>query len=200
MRKTIKVLILVCMMLTGCSSSNTPTQESVPTQPAANSEPTSMAEIVAQEAAVQRAVWQTLPLTNARTGETFTLADFADKTVLVEPMATWCVNCRAQLGNVTTAYNQLNGSDFVFVGISVGENISDADLASYADQQGFPMTFAIATPDMLTELVNSFGRTAITPPSTPHFIIRPDGSFTELFSGSKSADELISLMTAVNEA
>jgi hypothetical protein len=33
--------------------------------------------------------WLTLPLTNARTGETFTLADFAGKTVFVHPMATW---------------------------------------------------------------------------------------------------------------
>ena len=33
--------------------------------------------------------WLTMPLTNARSGETFTLADFAGKTVFVHPMATW---------------------------------------------------------------------------------------------------------------
>jgi hypothetical protein len=33
--------------------------------------------------------WTKLPLTNAHTGETFTLANFAGKTVYIEPMATW---------------------------------------------------------------------------------------------------------------
>jgi hypothetical protein len=30
-----------------------------------------------------------LPIVDVRTGETFTLAEFAGKTVFVEPMATW---------------------------------------------------------------------------------------------------------------
>ena len=33
---------------------------------------------------------------DARTGQTFTLADLQGKTVYVEPMATWCTNCRQQ--------------------------------------------------------------------------------------------------------
>ena len=41
------------------------------------------------------------------TDQTFTLADFAGKTVYVEPMATWCTNCRQQLGNVTEAKAEL---------------------------------------------------------------------------------------------
>ena len=55
----------------------------------------------------QETSWQDLPLTNAQTGETFSLADFAGQTVYVEPMATWCANCRQQLGNVNEAKMQL---------------------------------------------------------------------------------------------
>ena len=51
-----------------------------------------------QAAAINLPTWQTLPLTNARTGETFTFADFAGKTVFVEPMATWCTNVTTQVG------------------------------------------------------------------------------------------------------
>ena len=34
--------------------------------------------------------WQTSILSDARTGQSFTLADFTGKTVFVDPMATWC--------------------------------------------------------------------------------------------------------------
>ena len=58
--------------------------------------------------AAERASWQQLPLVDARTGESFTLADFAGKTVYVEPMATWCTNCRQQLRTVRDIYTQLD--------------------------------------------------------------------------------------------
>jgi hypothetical protein len=40
-------------------------------------------------AGVNPGEWYNLPLTNARTGATFKLADFAGKTVFVKPMAIW---------------------------------------------------------------------------------------------------------------
>jgi len=150
----------------------------------------------AAEPAVERPAWQQLPLTNARTGETFTLADFADKTVFVEPMATWCTNCRQQLNNVRAARGQLNSDDVVFVALSVETNISAEQLAQYADNADFPWLFAVATPDLLNELVANFGRTITNPPSTPHFIIRGDGSTTDLVTGIESPDQLISQISA----
>lgn len=140
------------------------------------------------------AAWQTLPLTNARTGETFTLGDFSGQTVLIEPMATWCSNCRQQLLNVQQAQALLGEGDVVFVALSVETNISDAELASYADGQGFDWTFAVMSPEILQELANSFGRTVANPPSTPHFVIRPDGAVTELFTGIQSPEEIVSLI------
>ena len=142
------------------------------------------------------AAWQQLVLTNARTGETFTFADFAGKTVFVEPMATWCSNCRQQLGNVSTAKAQLNSDEVVFVALSVETNISDADLAQYADAAGFDWLFAVATPELLQALVGTFDRTITNPPSTPHFIIRPDGSTTALVTGIESPELLIEAINA----
>lgn len=135
--------------------------------------------------------WQALPLVNARTGESFTLADFAGKTVFVEPMATWCTNCRQQMFNIQAARPSLN-DDVVFIGLSVETNISDADLATYADGFGFDWLFAVMTPEMLQALNNTFGRTIANPPSTPHFIINPDNTHTELITGTESPDEIIS--------
>lgn len=142
------------------------------------------------------AAWQQLVLTNARTGETFTFADFAGKTVFVEPMATWCSNCRQQLGNVSAAKAQLNSDEVVFVALSVETNISDAELAQYADAAGFDWLFAVATPELLQALVGTFDRTITNPPSTPHFIIRPDGSTTALVTGIEPPELLIEAINA----
>lgn len=135
--------------------------------------------------------WQQLPLTDAVTGATFTLGDFAGRTVFVEPMATWCTNCRQQLRNVQSAQAQLDAEDAVFVALSVETNLSAADLQRYAADNGFNWTFAVATPELLQALVEQFGRTITNPPSTPHFIIRSDGSTTELATGVKSPDEIL---------
>jgi hypothetical protein len=54
--------------------------------PAASVAPTLSAS---NDAGAASAGWQSIPLRNARTGETFTFADFAGRTVYVHPMARW---------------------------------------------------------------------------------------------------------------
>ena len=134
--------------------------------------------------------WQTVALTNARTGESFTLADLNGQTVFVEPMATWCSNCRKQLQNVGDARATV-GDDAVFIALSLETNIDDAKLAEYAEQQGFDWTFAVMSEEILQLLADEFGRTIANAPSTPHFVIRPDGSFTELVTGIESPEEIV---------
>ncbi len=144
--------------------------------------------------------WKTIALTDVRSGETFTLADFAGKTVFVEPMATWCTNCRRQLGNVSQAKAQLGDSeDVVFVSLSVETNIGNGDLANYTEETGFDWAFAVATPEMLVSLVETFGQSITNPPSTPHFIIRPDGSTTELTTGFEGPEELLQNLEAASQ-
>jgi thiol-disulfide isomerase/thioredoxin len=144
----------------------------------------------AEETMMDLPAWQTLSLTNARTGETFTLADFAGKTVFVEPMATWCSNCRQQLQTVQSLQGQV-GDDVVFVALSVETTISAAELATYAQNQGFDFHFAVMTPEILQALAAEFGQSIANPPATPHFVINPDGSFTSLSTGIETADELL---------
>lgn len=135
--------------------------------------------------------WQTMALTDARTGETFTLADFAGKTIFVETMATWCPNCRQQLGNVKSAAARANADSVVFVAISVETDLSPATLAQYADDNGFAWTFAVATPEMVQALAETFGQTIANPPATPHFLILPDGSHSDLVTGFESGDQIL---------
>ncbi len=148
--------------------------------------------------------WLTLPLTDAQTGKSFTLADFAGKTIVVEPMATWCSICRAQLRNTTAAIAKLEADkqaeNLVFVALSVETNLTADRLAKYAKDNGFPHVFAIMTQDFLRALVAEFGRAAVTPPSSPGFIIRADGTYTSLETGVQSTDEVLAAIAKEIEA
>lgn len=203
--KVLLFVLLFAAALTGCSPATqaglTPTTVAVVATPAAETAVPALADPVQAVTApaapilAERPTWQTLPLVNARTGETFTFASFAGRTVFVEPMATWCTNCRQQLGNVRSAREQLS-DEVVFVALSVETNISAADLAEYADDNGFDWYFAVLTPELLAELVTTFGRTVSNPPSTPHFVIRADGSATSLATGIKSAEQIVAQLQA----
>lgn len=184
-----------------------PTQESMalPTAPAVAGAPTLVpapagTSIIAEASSYNGPAWATLPLVDARTLTTFTLADFAGKTVFVEPMATWCTNCRAQLPKAEAARAQLDPDKFVFVGLSVAENVDSATLASYVASNGWNFAFAVASEAFTQGIVDTFGRTAVTPPSTPHFIIRPDGTVTDISTGTHTTEELIAQLQAASGA
>lgn len=142
--------------------------------------------------------WQTLELTEVHTGETFTLGDFEGRTVYVEPMATWCPPCREQLGNVAQAREELDTEEeeFVFVALSTEMGMVPEMLTAYADDNGFDFRFAVMTPELLGALVEEFGRAVAVPPGTPHFLIQPDGSATELETGTVEADALVEQLAA----
>ncbi|MGI8475339.1 MAG: TlpA family protein disulfide reductase [Thermomicrobiales bacterium] len=147
-----------------------------------------------------RPAWQTMAMTDVRTGRQFAIGDFRGCTVYVETMANWCGACRHQLGNVAEAEKSLDRDRFVFIAISVETDLSPADLASYAKDAGFDWVFSVGSPAMLKALVDEFGRGAIVPPSTPHVIVAPDGSFGDLHTGYSQPDELVRLMTAASGA
>jgi thiol-disulfide isomerase/thioredoxin len=202
------ISILAFALLTAC----TPTTNQPPTQATQqDSTPTSEsldssapaaapAESDAAQDSANIPAWLSLPVTDARTGATFTLADFAGKTVWVEPMATWCTNCARQLPNVEAARIALDADQYVFVSFSVAENVDNATLAQYADEKGWNWTFAVATEALTQGMVDTFGRTVISPPSTPHFIINPDGSVSDIQTGTPGTDEIIAALQAVSGA
>lgn len=151
-----------------------------------------MVEEAAEAVAYTAPAFANLELVNAQTGETFRLSDFAGKTVYVHAMATWCGNCRASQRSLRdNVVPNVSGDDVVFVSLSVETNIEPADLAVYAQNESFGWTFAVMSNEMLAALSQQFGRTVTVPPSQPHFIIRPDGSVTDLLTGNPAPQAVI---------
>jgi thiol-disulfide isomerase/thioredoxin len=127
------------------------------------------------------APWQKLSISDVA-GTAFALTDFKGKEVYVENFATWCPNCKKQLGNVQKA--AAANPDAVFIAYSVETDLSAEKVAAYAKDNGFTnVRFAVMTPEMLAAMSASLGKDSINPPSTPHFVIGKSGKPGALKNG-----------------
>lgn len=147
--------------------------------------------------------WLTTELTDACSGEVFTLADFAGKTLYVESMATWCGECFAQLSRVQEAFTRIpeaERQDIVLVALSSEIDLPREDLARYAAKTSFPLLFAVMPEAMLKTMAADVGREWAIPPAMPYLTVAPDGTISELHTGGSSADELLALFAAVQES
>lgn len=179
--RRLAILPLAALALAGCvsvSPAATPAAPSVapgatatPATVPASATPTPIAQ-------VERAAWQTATLTDVRTGETFTIADFAGKVVAIEPMAAWCVNCLRQQEAAVKALAALDSEDVVYISLGIDPTELPEDLAAYARERGFDWRFVLADRDLLRQLAGAFGDQVLSPPSTPKILVGRDGTVT----------------------
>lgn len=113
-------------------------------------------------------------LVDVATGEQFTIGQLAaEKPVLLETMAIWCTNCRAQMHNVVAAHNE---ADFHSISLDVDPGEQPDDLAAYAEQEGFDWAFAMADANLIAQLRDRFGTAVAVPPGMPKILFGTDGS------------------------
>ena len=149
-------------------------------------------EMSGDNAMMEMPAWFSVPLTDVRTGNAFTIKDYEGKVVLVETLAMWCSNCLKQQGEVKALHELLGErDDFISIGLDIDPNESDDDLKDYTDSHGFGWVYAIAPADVSRELGNLYGAQFLNPPSTPMLIIDRAGNVHPLPFGIKSADDLL---------
>jgi thiol-disulfide isomerase/thioredoxin len=163
-----------------------------PDQSAAPVDPTVAPTSDAAAAALASRPWATATLTNVTTGEPFTIADLAGRTVFVESMAIWCSNCRAQQARFADALEQLDPDTVAYVVLTVDPGESAEDLARYRKDRGFKGMYAVAGKAVSKALADEFGPNAINPPSVPLVLVTPTGEIT-FSTGGESADEIVKL-------
>lgn len=146
--------------------------------------------VATRAAEPEKPEWFELPFTDARTGDQLTLAGFEGKTVVVEMFATWCTNCRRQLNEVAKFYPDIDEENVVYLALGVDPYDDAAKIARYADNSGYEWLFGMSSRELTTALVAHFGRSLTAVSSIPSFIIRPDGTFTELHLGFENVDAL----------
>lgn len=136
--------------------------------------------------------WFSAALTDARTGETFTIAGFKGKVVLVETMAVWCSNCLKQQAQVKALHEQLGmRDDFVSLGLDIDPNEEAAQLKAFIESNGFDWMYAVAPAEVSAEISSLYGAQFLNPPSTPMLIVDRNGKAHPLPFGIKSAADLL---------
>jgi thiol-disulfide isomerase/thioredoxin len=134
--------------------------------------------------------WATAMLTDVTSGQPFTIADFAGRTVFIESMAIWCTNCRAQQGRFTDALAQLDPDRVAYVVLTVDPSESADDLARYKQSREFAGVYAVAGRDVSAALKDEFGANVLNPPSVPLIRISPAGEIT-FGTGGESVDTIV---------
>lgn len=168
-RLAMPVMITLFMALAaGCGSSAPSHQRQAPQAPAG---------------------WTDAALRDVQTGETFHLADFRDRVVLLETMATWCRNCLRQQGELN-AYLSQAGDRVLAVRLDVDTNEDAATLRAYARKYAFDGRHAIASRELATQLSDQFGEQVLNPSATPIIVIDKAGEAHLLPFGIKSVEDL----------
>jgi thiol-disulfide isomerase/thioredoxin len=160
------------------------------------------ATAAAEQEAEAAPAWMSAELTDACSGETFTLADFAGKTMYVESMATWCPPCRDQLARVKEAAAQIPADEreeTVFVALSSEVDLPRETLAEYAASNDFPFIFAVMPAEMLQAMADDLGQEIAVPPATPHLIVAPDGTIGALRTGSEAPEDILAGLAEARE-
>ena len=138
-------------------------------------------------------VWATTPLTDVASGQPFRIADHAGSVIIIETMAIWCSNCRAQQDDVQRALARLPADRVVYVVLDVDPNEDATSLADYQIQHGYKGRYAIAETAVARALATEFGDLILNPPSTPIIVVGTDGTVTMTEFGHKSVDEIVAL-------
>lgn len=135
--------------------------------------------------------WFSVQLTDVNTGESFSVADFQGKVVLVETLAVWCSNCLRQQNEVQALHELLGErDDFVSLGLDIDPNESADILSGHTARYNFDWVYAVATREVAREIGQLYGDQFLSPPSTPMFIIDRYGETHLLPFGIKSAEDL----------
>jgi cytochrome oxidase Cu insertion factor (SCO1/SenC/PrrC family) len=194
-RRVMSLLIAAPFVAVACTSAAV---EDTPTATAAATTEAIVAPAASLEAAVEEPAdaafaWLDLELTDAATGETFTLASLKGDIVAIEPMAIWCGNCKAQQDNVKEAYSDIEASGvrFISLGIDPGENPNS--LAKYAERRGYDWTFVQSPKELSRAFSDLFGPQILSVPSTPLIVLDESGDvFTQKF-GFHGPESLLGL-------
>ncbi len=174
LRRLIVTLLLVTLALMACTSAILPTV----------SEPEATPSSGAPD-------WFSYQMADVRTGQPFTMSEFAGRVVLLETMAQWCPTCELQENEVKKLHELLgNPDDLVSISLDVDLHEDEASLKQYAERLGYDWILAVAPLEVARALGNLYSAQYLNPPASPMLIIDKNGNVFGLPLGLKSTESL----------
>lgn len=134
--------------------------------------------------------WRETALTDVRTGESFTVAQFADRPVLLETFAVWCPTCTRQQQQLVRL--RARRDDVVVITLDVDPNEDAEKVREHLEtHEDFDWRYAVAPSAMTRSLIDEFGTVIANPPAAPIVRVCPDGTAKHIDQrGVKSAETL----------
>jgi thiol-disulfide isomerase/thioredoxin len=190
--------LAVMLVAAACTASGSPSAvpSSTPREPPQTSQAPTPSTLPSDGSgrALESDSLHVVELFDVNTQTAFTLGELAaDAPVLLEMMAIWCTNCRAQQHEVVAAHGLVG---FESVSLDIDPNERPGDLADYSAVMGFDWRFAMANQTLASALRDRFGPAVLNPPSTPMVLLFPDGSVRALEFRPYSAAELAAEIAA----
>jgi hypothetical protein len=143
------------------------------------------------EGAMPAPAWYSVELMDVNTGESFRVADFEGKVVLVETLAVWCTTCLRQQKEIRALHEALGErDDLISVGLNIDPNENADILKAHTDKNGFDWRYAVVSREVAREIGQLYGDQFLNPPSAPMLIIDRQGQGHPLPFGVKSAEAL----------
>jgi cytochrome oxidase Cu insertion factor (SCO1/SenC/PrrC family) len=172
----------------GMSMNEVPTADSM----MMHATPATEEAMAAPAGSMEMAGWLGTPLQDSTTDAPFAISDYHGKVVLVETMAVWCSNCRAQQEEIRGLESAMmeQTHDLVIVSLDIDPNEDAAMLKKYVQAAGFGWTFATAPAELIRTIGNTYGDQFLNPPSTPVLLIDREGIAHPLPFGIKSTQDL----------
>jgi thiol-disulfide isomerase/thioredoxin len=151
-----------------------------------------MHDTTTPDAMMQSPQWVSATLSDVTSGKTFKINDFKGKVVLVETMAQWCPTCKSQQTEAKALLSKLGmPANLVLVSLDIDPNENAATLKTYAANNTFDWTFAVAPADVSREIGKLYGDQFLNPPSAPMLIVDAKGEAHPLPFGLKNSDDLM---------
>ncbi|HWQ67431.1 MAG TPA: redoxin family protein [Methanospirillum sp.] len=143
-------IILFCILITNCTAEN---QQKEISQEVTNPDVTTV------EPASSTFSWTKLPLTDAVTGEVFTLDELAKqgKPVIVQTFAVWCPACSMQLRETARLTAGLPDA-YTLVGLDIDPNDNLNSVKRHVEKNNFTGRYTASPAEVTRGLVETFGK------------------------------------------
>jgi hypothetical protein len=197
-RRLLAVVAAAPFLIAACSTADSaePTDDTAESGAATvTAAPADTTVETAADAPAEEATWLDIELTDAASGETYTLAGLAGDVVAIEPMAIWCTNCKRQQDNVKTAYPEIEGADVTYISLGIDPGENPAALAEYAERGGYEWTFSQSTIEFSRALSDLFGPQILSAPSTPLIVLDASGEVVFQDFGFHDPEKLLGILS-----
>jgi len=134
--------------------------------------------------------WAHIELVDAVSGDTFKIADYAGKPILVESFAVWCSTCLRQQREIARLI-EIAGDAIVHISLDTDPNEELTKVRDHALRNEFSWLVAVAPFELTQALIRDFGLTVVNAPRAPVILIEADGTARLLTNGVKSAEALL---------